>query len=107
MPYCAERFLVELNCSLSERLREYPRRSSLTVRGVKMWVSVITRFRALFRKSPDAKSAESIGGGISPGGDRWLFEKLNLPKMESESEILWSMRTSNWLVVSGSTGLIR
>ena len=67
----------------------------------------MTTFRALFRKSPEAKSAASIGGGMAPGGVKWLFEKLIRPKMESESDILWSIRASNWFVVSGSTGFVR
>jgi hypothetical protein len=30
----------------------------------------MTTLRALFKKSPDAKSAASMGGGMAPGGVR-------------------------------------
>jgi len=40
----------------------------------------MTTFLALFRKIARCNSAASIGGGISPGGVKWLFEKLDFPE---------------------------
>ena len=95
IPSCADSLIVELNCSRSDSVCVYPARNSLIRCGVKICVSLTTTLRGFCRNTPEENDAASNGGGMAPGGTSLVFDQLNRPKIESESEILWSMRRSS------------